>query len=277
MRPGRRLATVLIALLASACGASPSPTPTEVVVPSPEPLGAFPAHVAEALRTDPDIVYTDATECGGNPCVVPGDVIAPAEGSGHPTVVLFHGGGMTFDRRRYQQDLAVALAERGAVVFLVSYRSAATGDYDSDALDDARCAVRFARATTAEYGGDPDRLIAMGHSMGAFLSLQLALQPEEETDHCLAEGSSKPDAVIGLGAPRPSLYGAETTAPPIWLFTGSEDPIGLGSAGILQDRGYEVRETVFEGVDHDEITQPSEVPEIVDLIVEALDAIRSGA
>jgi acetyl esterase/lipase len=200
-------------------------------------------------------------------------VLAPLNGSDLPTVVILHGGGTPFEGRRYMQNLAAEVARRGAVVFLLSYRSAATGNYDSAGVNDARCAVRFARAETEQYGGDPNRVAVIGHSQGGFLGLTTALEPETDAEACLADGSGRPDAVIGLGAPAPRVADVDSSAPPIWLFFGSADTIAQGTPGRLEDAGIDVEVEELPGVTHPGIVDPAEAPDVVDLILEALDSI----
>ncbi|HEX5040708.1 MAG TPA: alpha/beta hydrolase [Candidatus Limnocylindria bacterium] len=226
------------------------------------------------LRTDPDIAYTDVTDCGGQPCTVPGDVLAPEGADGLPTIVLLGGGSTPFAERRYQAPLAVALAQRGAVVFLMSYRSAVTGSYDSQTEEDVRCAVRYARANTRAYGGDPDRVILVGHSQGGHAALEVATEPEADVDACLADGSGKADAVIGLGAPNPRSAEASGPAPPMWLFAGSEDLDTVPMAQQMREQGYDAEGVVLPGVTHEGITDPAQAPEIVDLIFEAIGSLQ---
>jgi acetyl esterase/lipase len=270
------LGLAVVALIATSCGAasvaSPSasrgaPSPTAVT------LGPFPSEEVAGLRTDPDIAYTAVTDCGGLPCTVPGDVLAPADAQGVPTIVLLGGGSTPFAERRYQAPLAVALAKRGAVVFLMSYRSAVTGNYDSQTEEDLRCAVRYARANTAEYGGDPDRVIVVGHSQSGHAALEVATEPEADVDACLADGSGKAEAVIGLGAPAPRSTEASGSAPPMWLFAGSEDLDTATIAEQMRDQGYDAQGVVLPGVTHEGITDPAQAPEIVDLIFEAVDSL----
>ena len=280
--PHSRFALVLagVSWLAAGCGAglpgSASPTATPMPIPSQELLGAFPSDEVDSLVTDPDVYYTDVVECGGStPCRVPLDVLAPSGAEDLPTVVLFNGGGKLFPERRYQAPLAAALAERGAVVFLTAYRGITTMNSDRDSISDARCAIRYARAHTAEYGGDPDRLLVVGHSQGGFLGVDIATHSEEEAAGCLADGSAVPDGVVGLGSPRPSLYGLTDSGLPIWLYSGSEDTVGHADlySQILRDAGFDAIGEVFEGVTHDEITDPAAVPDIVDRVMEAADSL----
>jgi acetyl esterase/lipase len=148
-----------------------------------------------------------------------------------------------------------------------------TGNYDSDSSGDVRCAVRYARATTAEYGGDPTRVVVVGHSQGGLIGLELALQPEDEADACLADGSGKPDGVVALGSPRPRIAEADASAPPVWLFSGSEDGDADGTAQRLRDQGLDAEARELPGVTHDGITDPVAAPEVVDLIMDALGSI----
>ena len=258
-----------IGLALTACSAASDSSVASAVATQPT-LGPFPTELVAGLRTATDVPYTATTDCGGTPCHVPGDLIAPADGADHPTVVMLGGGATPFERRRYQQHLAIALAERGVVVFLMSYRSAATGSYDSESVNDARCAVRFARANAAAYGGDPVRVVVVGHSMGGFLGLNLALQPEEDAEGCLADGTSKPDGVIGLGAPRVRPSVQPEDAPHLWLIAGSEDDLAAGAAERLRDPGFDVEAHELPGVTHDGITDPAAAPEVVDMILDAL-------
>jgi acetyl esterase/lipase len=264
-------ALLLFALALSACGESePSATSDSAVAP---PLGPLPSDLVGDLRTDPDIVYTEGTECGGVPCPVPGDVLAPKAGTELPTIVLLGGGSTPFGERRYQAPLAAELARRGAVVFLLSYRSAVTGSYDTETAADIRCAVAYARERTDEYGGDPNRVALVGHSQSGLVALEIALQPEEDVVDCLADAVGKPDAVIGLGAPSPRGRDVDDSAPPIWLFAGSEDGDADGAAQRLRAQGFEAESRELPGVTHEGITDPAASPDIVDLIMEAISSL----
>jgi acetyl esterase/lipase len=134
--------------------------------------------------------------------------------------------------------------------------------------------VLYARSRAADYGGDPERVVIVGHSMGAFLGLEIALHPETDAEACLADGSSKPDGVIGLGSPIPRLSDVDGAAPPIWLFSGAGDGDVEGAAQRLTEAGFAAEARVLPDVTHDGITDPAAAPEIVDLIMEALDAVE---
>jgi acetyl esterase/lipase len=264
----------VLALAACSAAGPPSLSPTPDDRPTPPPLGPFPGDLVAGLRTDVDVLYTDVVDCGAAQCRVPSDVLAPAGAATLPTVVLLNGGGKLFTERRYQAPLAAQLAKRGAVVFLIAYRGMSTGSYsDQDSWSDARCAIRYARAHTADYGGDSGRVVVVGHSQGGLMGLDIAIHPEEEAEACLAGGSAIPDAVIALGSPRPSIRGASESGPPLWLFSGSEDRPAEAYAQLLRDAGFDAHARVLPGVTHDGITDPAAAPEVVDLIVNALKSI----
>ena len=45
-------------------------------------------------------------------------------------------------------------------------------------VEDAARAVRFARKSAAQWGGDPARLVLMGHSAGAYIAAMLSFDPQ---------------------------------------------------------------------------------------------------
>ena len=128
--------------------AEPTPVPTPVPAPT---AGAFPEELVAGLRTEADLPYTEPVPCGASECAVPLDVLAPEDGDALPTIVLLPGGPGAFVDRRYLETLAAELAQRGAVVFLATYRSEATGDTIDAGLSDVRCAIRFARDRSNQF------------------------------------------------------------------------------------------------------------------------------
>lgn len=117
------------------------------------------------------------------------EVISPAEGEAHPTVVVFHGGGLGAGWHRVDAQL---IAEHGRVVFLPDW-----GHHDSAAIKgigteaawelntrEAKCAVAFARHHTAEFGGDPDHITLYGLSAGGNTVLMAGFSEAEPLDTC---------------------------------------------------------------------------------------------
>jgi hypothetical protein len=59
----------------------------------------------------------------------------------------------------------------------------------------------------------------------------------------------------------------------MWLIAGSEDRVGKADVDALRAAGFDAEGIVLPGVTHDGVTDPVAAPEIIDLIIEALDSI----
>jgi acetyl esterase/lipase len=91
-----------------------------------------------------------------------------------PIVVFFYGGGWNSGSRTDYSWVGDSLASRGFVAVVPDYRLAPEHPYPAFVQDGA-AAVRWARDHAADFGGDPDRIVLAGHSAGAYIALQLAL------------------------------------------------------------------------------------------------------
>ena len=279
----RAAVVAMAAIGAAACGSGSS-----VPVYTPEPPVAFAPLPGEALaiETSTDLPYTSERSL---------DVYAPAEGGPWPVVVMLHGGSLTKTSLR---GLSQAVAERGVVVFTPTWHSNVPSP-DAVALgwEDAACAVRFARANAATYGGSASRLIAVGHSAGGPAAAVLVLGGEALQGDCLVDGvSARADGMVGLdgaydilsfipattldAAPSeewaridPFAYLKEGQARPgveVRLFVGLEDEL-MQNAETLMDgldaAGVPVSLTRLSGVDHMDMASVHEetVSAIVDL------------
>lgn len=243
--------------------ASPTPRPTAAA-------GSFPATLVGILVTETDVVFMDPVACADRPdCLVPLDILAPLNGEALPTIVLVPGGPGLFGERRYLEGLAAALADRGAVVFLTAYRSPATSDTTDETDNDLRCAIRYARSVTADFGGDPDRLVLAGHSFGSSAALRIATEGDTDATGCRADGSAVPDTVLAMAGFSVDLAVAGEPGPPIQMVAGSDDPesgSGETTAQELRDAGFSAEYQELEGINHFEIIEPDTNPIIVDLI-----------
>ena len=184
-------------------GATPSLPPASVPIPSDSgETGTPPAEGTLSVRTN--VPYATADKCGRREAVCQQfvDIYSPSGISGAPVVVMFHG------RPRTPEDmaaLATATAERGAVVFNADYRGVRPSRQKGfpDAVNDAACAIRYARAHAAEYGGDPSWLVVVGHSYGGYVGAETSLAGDEFDGECLVPdeaGSTWVDAYVGIDA-----------------------------------------------------------------------------
>jgi dienelactone hydrolase len=200
---GRLLVGLAVAVLLGGCagGASPSPTrvssapaslgPEAITTPAPTP-----AATAAPSPTPGVVVTTDVAYESANPALIPGelDVYAPAEAGAWPVVVMFHGapGSTPKADRSGMSQYARRLADQGYVVFNASWGHEPGGASDRPSYDyllatqsQAACAVEFARAHAADYGGDPGTMIAYGHSGGAHAAAMAAFIRREPGAGCL--------------------------------------------------------------------------------------------
>ncbi|HEX3685541.1 MAG TPA: alpha/beta hydrolase [Bryobacteraceae bacterium] len=133
------------------------------------------------------------------------DVYPPTAASANPrpAVVLIHGGGWSSLDKSTMRTMAQFLARHGFVAFAVNYRLFQNGENHWPAqLDDVQRAVRWVRAHSAQYGVNPQRIGAFGHSAGAQLAALLGLEDtRDNSDPELAKYSSKVQAVVDVSGP----------------------------------------------------------------------------
>lgn len=101
------------------------------------------------------------------------DLYYPADQPGFPTVVWFHGGGLTGGNR----EIPAELREQGLGVVGVSYRLC-DNPMDStittaDCVDDAAAAAAWVVKNIERYGGDPSQIYLAGHSAGGYLVMMI--------------------------------------------------------------------------------------------------------
>jgi len=131
-------------------------------------LGNLRAQLTRAQLT-PDLAYGPEPEQRL-------DVYALPQSQDRPIVVFWYGGGWTNGRRSEYRFLGTALAERGYVAVIPDYRKFPAVTFPCFVEDGARALV-WAYRNAHALGGDPARIIVMGHSVGAHLGAMLAYQP----------------------------------------------------------------------------------------------------
>lgn len=134
-----------------------------------------PVEVLNTLSPDNGLTTTRAVPYGAGPRHRL-DVYAPAGARGLPTVVFFYGGSWQEGARGDYAFVARALAKAGIVVIVPDYRVYPQARF-SGFMRDGADAVAWAHAHASDYGGDPARLVLMGHSAGAHIAALLTLDP----------------------------------------------------------------------------------------------------
>ncbi|WP_265515494.1 alpha/beta hydrolase [Nitratireductor luteus] len=85
-----------------------------------------------------------------------------------PVVIYAHGGGWVKGSRKKVYSLPEWLNSKGYLLVSIDYRKVPATTIDGQARDLAQ-AVSWVRANIGRYGGDPSRIVLMGHSAGAHL------------------------------------------------------------------------------------------------------------
>lgn len=100
------------------------------------------------------------------------DVYAPAGARNLPVVFWIHGGGWVTGDKTSVQEKPRAFMERGFVFVSTNYRLLPAVDMGTIVRDVAK-ALRWVHTHIAQHGGDPERVLVMGHSAGAQLAALL--------------------------------------------------------------------------------------------------------
>ena len=107
------------------------------------------------------------------------DVYAPRRPSAEPLpiIVFFYGGSWSSGDKGGYAFAGHALAARGFLVAIPDYRLVPEVRFPAF-LEDSAAAVRWVRSNAARFGGDPDRIVLVGHSAGAYNAAMLSLDPQ---------------------------------------------------------------------------------------------------
>ena len=115
---------------------------------------------------------------------------------GFPTLVWFHGGGLTEGKRDspFTVAIAEAFARNGVAVVSVGYRLSPAVTFPAY-VEDGAAAFAWVHRHIAGHGGDPRAVFIGGHSAGAYLALMAGLDRTYLAKHQLPG-----DAVAGIVA-----------------------------------------------------------------------------
>jgi acetyl esterase/lipase len=101
------------------------------------------------------------------------DVYAPRNARNLPVVIFWYGGSWKHGNKANYRFVGAALAQRGFVAVLPDYRLYPAVTFPAFCTDAAR-ALAWVEQHAQEFGGDPHRIVLMGHSAGAHIAAFIA-------------------------------------------------------------------------------------------------------
>lgn len=123
-------------------------------------------------------------------------VYGASPGQRRPVVIFWHGGRWTYGNKDQYRFVARGLVDAGALAVLPNYALYPAAHLKAS-MQDVAAAVAFVQQHAAEWGGDPSRVILMGHSAGA----QLAALATFDTHWLRAAGARPVQGFIGFAGP----------------------------------------------------------------------------
>lgn len=125
-----------------------------------------------------DVTQLERVRLGDDPAVTAAVYARPhaKDEALRPVIVFTHGGGWNWGDPNDYGFIARSFAAEGYVVVLTGYRLFPQARFPA-MLEDLSDAVAWTDANIARFGGDPRRIVLMGHSAGAYNSLMLGLDP----------------------------------------------------------------------------------------------------
>lgn len=146
---------------------------------------------ASLPAVEKDLPYAD----GGDQRML--DLYLPDK-KGFATVVFTYGGGWRSGSRKSVTPIGVQMQSLGYGCALLSHRLAPKDKFPAQA-EDVAAAFAWVKKNIEARGGDPKRVVLMGHSSGAHLSLLIATDPKYLAEHKLSPADIA--AVVGLSTP----------------------------------------------------------------------------
>jgi acetyl esterase/lipase len=203
------LCTLLLALIPGCSGKTDA---------EPEPPRGFPNYtiaklavavgLVDLVNTEPEIpaqlqVFSDIVYKSTSDGELKLDIFRPDTlTTSQPLLVFIHGGGWRKGKKEDYLVYLIDFALRGYVTASVSYRLSRTAAFPA-AVEDVKCAVKWLRAHSENYGFDPDRIAVIGGSAGGHLAMMTAYSNSDEfAGDCTYDSvSSRVQAVVNIYGP----------------------------------------------------------------------------
>ena len=113
------------------------------------------------------------------------DLYVPAGVTNAPVIVSIHGGVLMMGDRAEESFVGQRFAAAGYLTAVVSYRLSPQVSHPAH-IQDVAAAFAWVKTNIRRHGGDPDRIIVIGHSAGAYLAMLLAADARYLAAHKLS-------------------------------------------------------------------------------------------
>ena len=196
------LVSVILAVMIFAAAICPAQNTTQTASkPSSRPTeGAASRPAQTPVLAENTIEHKDVAYGGPDAKLNVLDIYSPAKASKSPVLIFVHGGEWTKGDKREISCKPKFFNEHAIVFVSVNYRLSPKDKHPAQ-VDDVATAIAWVREHIAEYGGDPNKIVLMGHSAGCHLATLTALNPES-----LAKVKLKPSDLRGVVAWSGGMY-----------------------------------------------------------------------
>ncbi len=237
------------------------------------------------------------------------DVYSPETGTNHPVLIFVHGGGWDSYHKEIFSPVAMKLIPEQMVVVIPDYTLHPQADYEQ-MTGDVAAAVSWTLENIDQYGGDPNRVVIVGHSAGGHLAGLTVLDPhflslyghtpaeicgliglsgvydiEAQYAYEQAKGNTAPvmTAVMGghtnFANASPISY-ARPDLPKILLIHGSQDPtvpvsIASDFQTALQQANAHSELKIYQGADHIDFLFAALTEDRAQIVTDLSDFIHS--
>ena len=115
------------------------------------------------------------------------DLYIPRDARNAPVIFSIHGGALEIGDRREETFVGQRFAAAGYLTVVPSYRLSPQVSHPAH-IQDVAAAFAWVTRNIRAHGGDPDRIIVIGHSAGAYLAMLLATDSRYLAAHNLSPG-----------------------------------------------------------------------------------------
>jgi acetyl esterase/lipase len=151
-------------------------------VPLAEPAGSAPATTEAATRpaqtpvvSERSIVHNDVPYGGPNEKLNTLDIYSPADVTKAPVMIFVHGGEWTRGDKANVSSKPKFFNDNGVVFVSVNYRLSPADKHPAQ-VDDVATAIAWVKKHIDQFGGDPSKIVIMGHSAGCHIVMLTALE-----------------------------------------------------------------------------------------------------